>query len=76
VEDDRTDNPPTSDIERLRCQFADTGWRFGTVWASAASGPDARRLFASRDMTLLTAWNEHELAEKIRYERSSGARTQ
>ena len=60
--------PPASDIERLQGQFGDQGWRFGSVWATAASGPDRRRLFAKRDATLLTAWTEAELATKLRQE--------
>jgi hypothetical protein len=63
-----TTAPPASDIERLQGQFGDQGWRFGSVWATAASGPDRRRLFAARDATLLTAWTEAELAIKIRQE--------
>jgi hypothetical protein len=57
---------PPSDIARLREQFP--GWRIGTTWASAASGPDVRRLTATRDGVLLTAWNAAELARNIRYE--------
>ena len=56
------------DIQRLQEQFGDQGWRFGTVWASAASGPDKRRLYAARDTTLLTAWTEAELAVLVRHE--------
>jgi hypothetical protein len=52
------------DIQRLRDQFPD--WTFGTVWASAASGPDARRIWASRDRFLLSAWTAAELAADIR----------
>jgi hypothetical protein len=56
------------DIHRLQEQFGDQGWRFGTVWASAASDPDKTRLYAARDTTLLTAWTEAELAILIRHE--------
>ena len=55
-----------SDTDRLREEFP--GWRFGTVWASAASGPDARRLYASKDGRLITAWTAAELAADIRRE--------
>jgi len=41
------------------------GWDFGSVWASAASGPDARRLWAARDGMLLSAWTAAELARNI-----------
>jgi hypothetical protein len=56
------------DVQRLQEQFSAQGWRFGTVWASAASGPDKRRLYASRGTTLLTAWTAAELAILIRHE--------
>jgi hypothetical protein len=43
------------DLTKLREEYP--AWSFGTVWATAASGPDARRLWASRDGILLTAWD-------------------
>jgi hypothetical protein len=52
------------DVQSLRDQFP--GWTFGTVWATAASGPDARRLWATRDGYLLSAWTVGELAAEIR----------
>lgn len=55
-----------SDLDELREQFP--CWRFGTVWASAASGPDKRRLYATNDGVTLTAWNRFELAADIRRE--------
>ena len=57
-----------SDLTALREQFP--AWRFGTVWASAASGPDKRRLWATRDGVTITAWNAAELAMDIRREES------
>lgn len=56
-------NDPAEDLQR---KFPT--WRFGTVWASAASGPDRCRVTASRGGVLLSAWNMAELAEKLRYE--------
>jgi hypothetical protein len=48
------------------------GWQITTVWATAASGPDARRLMAYRCVgnrrVLLTAWTSAELARDIRRE--------
>ena len=44
------------------------GWQFGTVWASAASGPDRRRVFAQCGRVLLTAWTAAELAASLRRE--------
>ena len=61
-------NDPAGD---LQSEFPT--WRFGTVWASAASGPDKCRLTASRDGVLLSAWNAAELAAKIRYEENQEA---
>jgi hypothetical protein len=54
------------DLAKLRKDHP--GWNFGTVWASAASGPDARRLWATRDGMLLSAWTAAELARNIRQE--------
>jgi len=56
--------PP--DIARLCEQFP--GWTFGTVWATAASGPDRRRVWATRDGILLSAWTAADLAANIRRE--------
>lgn len=62
----------SSDLADLRTEFAGSGFTFGSVWASSATGPDARRLFASRDGVLLTSWNAAELRMKIRHELSRG----
>ena len=51
-----------------RLQREHPGWQIGMVWATAASGPDARRLTASREGVLLTAWTAAELARNIRRE--------
>ncbi len=61
-------NQPDS-VARLRDEFPQ--WRFGTVWASAASGPDKCRLTAYRDGVLLSAWNAPELRLKIAREENS-----
>jgi len=53
-----------SDVARLREQFP--GWTFGTAWATAASGPDWRRVWAMRDGILLSAWTAENLAADIR----------
>jgi hypothetical protein len=55
-----------ADIERLR--EAHPLWRIGSVWASAGSGPDARRLTAARDGIAVHAWTAEELSECITYE--------
>jgi hypothetical protein len=51
------------DLDQLREDFP--AWRFGTVWASAASGPDARRLWASKGTVLLTGWDAAGLRMSI-----------
>lgn len=53
----------TDDLLQLRKDFP--GWQFGTVWASAANRPDARRLWARKDDILLSAWNAAELRVAI-----------
>lgn len=61
----------SDDLAELREQFAGSGFTFGTIWASAGSGPDPRRLYARRDGMLLTAWNAAELRIKLRRELAS-----
>ena len=55
---------PSDPISVLREEFP--SWKFGRVWAAAASGPDRCRVTAYRDGVLLSAWNVRELAEKLR----------
>lgn len=57
------------DLDRLREQFP--GWQIGSVWATAATGPDVRRVTATKDGMLLSAWNAAELAADIRREEQS-----
>jgi hypothetical protein len=52
------------DVALLCEQFPE--WAFGTVWTTAASGPDARRIWGMRDGFLLSAWTAPELAADIR----------
>jgi len=61
-------------LDELRGEFP--GWQFGTVWASAASGPDKRRLFASRGGCLFTAWTAAELAGRLRQEEADERKRQ
>jgi len=53
----------SSQIDRLRQPH--TLWAIGSVWMSAASGPDARRLTASREGIQVHGWTEAELSRKI-----------
>jgi hypothetical protein len=59
------------DIGRLRA--AHPLWRIGSVWASAGSGPDSRRLTASRDGIQVHAWTAEELSGCIAYEEQHNA---
>ena len=61
----------SGDLADLRKEFSGSGFTFGSVWASAGTGPDARRLYASRDGVLITSWTAAELRMKIRHELSS-----
>jgi len=63
--------PPASDIDRLKRDHP--GWFIGSVWASAASGPDARRLVAVRDGIQVHAWTAAELSQLISYEEAAQA---
>jgi hypothetical protein len=56
-----------SDVDQLRQQFP--SWSFGTVWATAASGPDRRRLLAMRNGIILSAWTAGDLAAEIHREK-------
>ena len=61
--DPTTPHEPAPDIERLRAQHA--AWTIDYAWTSAASGPDARRLTATREGIRVTAWTAAELSRKI-----------
>jgi hypothetical protein len=63
-----SDETVSGDLADLRKEFAWSGFTFGSIWASAATGPDARRLYASREGMLITSWNAAELRMKIRHE--------
>ena len=52
-----------TDLDRLR--NAHPLWAFGTVWATRASGLDARRLVATREGIQVHAWTEAELSAKM-----------
>jgi hypothetical protein len=56
----------SDDLAQLREQFPK--WRFGTVWATAATGPDRRRLWARYEEILLSAWNADSLRNAVRWE--------
>jgi alkanesulfonate monooxygenase SsuD/methylene tetrahydromethanopterin reductase-like flavin-dependent oxidoreductase (luciferase family) len=56
----------TDEVDQLREQYPT--WEFGSVWATANSGPDNRRLTARQGTILLTAWDVGELREKLEHE--------
>jgi hypothetical protein len=59
------------DLAQLREEFP--GWRFGSVWATAASGPDRRRLWARNGPVLLSSWNAAGLRAAVRAEETRSA---
>jgi hypothetical protein len=54
------------DIVWLRERFTD--WNFGTMWTTVSSGPDHRRIWASRNGVLLSADTAIALVGKIERE--------
>ena len=54
------------DLTQLHEEFP--AWQFGTVWGERGQWPGARRLWASRDGILLTAWTAPELRQAIEAE--------
>jgi hypothetical protein len=65
--------PTQDDLAVLRQEHP--GWNFGTVWTTVNSGPDKRRIWASRNGVMLSAWTAAELTADINRERT-GERTQ
>jgi hypothetical protein len=55
--------PPTSDLDRLRAEFP--GWTFGSSWTVVGTGPDRRRLWASRGAVYLSAWTVADLRGQV-----------
>jgi hypothetical protein len=60
---------PADDLAQLRAVHP--GWTFGSVWTTAGSGPDRRRIVAIRDGIILSAWTAEALAADIRREDES-----
>jgi hypothetical protein len=58
--------PTQDDLAKLRLEHP--GWNFGTVWTTVNSGPDARRIWASRNGVILSAWTAAELSRDIQRE--------
>jgi hypothetical protein len=62
------DETINGDLDDLRKEFEGSGFTFGSIWASAAAGPDARRLYANRGGVLITSWTAAELRMRVRDE--------
>ena len=60
--------PTQDDLAVLRQEHP--GWNFGTVWTTVNSGPDKRRIWASRNGVMLSAWTAAELIADINRERA------
>jgi len=60
--------PARDDLARLSEEHP--GWNFGTVWTTVNSGPDKRRIWASRNGVILSAWNAAELSKDIKREQA------
>ena len=58
--------PMPDDLAWLRQEHP--GWNFGTVWTTVNSGPDKRRIWASRDGVILSGWTAAELAQDLKRE--------
>jgi hypothetical protein len=56
------------DLARLREEHP--GWNFESVWITANSGPDRRRIRASRNGAILSAWNAADLSKDIKREQA------
>jgi hypothetical protein len=54
-----------SDIDQLREQHP--LWAIGSVWTAAATGPDNRKLWATRGSVTVQAWTAESLSEQIAY---------
>lgn len=52
-----------NDLHSLRADFPQ--WRFGTVWRTAATGPDCRSLWATRNGVQITAHTEDALRAQL-----------
>ena len=60
-----------SDIDLLRAAFP--SWSFGSIWISAGTGPDQRRLMAVKGEVTLSAWTADDLAAMVTAESIAAA---
>ena len=60
--------PAQDDLARLREKHP--GWTFESVWITANSGPDRRRIRGSRNGVILSAWNAADLSKDIKREQA------
>jgi hypothetical protein len=54
-----------SDVDLLSATFGGSGWSFECVWVTTASGPDWRKLVASKGGLTLTAQTAEDLGAKV-----------
>jgi hypothetical protein len=59
-------DPTGGDLARLREEHP--GWVFESIWITVNSGPDRRRILASRNGVILSAWTAAELSKDIKRE--------
>jgi hypothetical protein len=57
------DTTDPEDVARLAEAFP--GWVIGARWVTAGTGPDQRRLHASRNGTTLEAWSAADLERQL-----------
>jgi hypothetical protein len=60
--------PMQDDLALLRQEHP--GWSFGSAWTTVNSGPDRRRIWASRNGVTLSAWTAAELSRDIKREQA------
>ncbi len=56
----------SEDLDQLREEWP--AWSFGTVWTTAASGPDYRRVWAQCETILITGRDAAEVRIQLAYE--------
>jgi hypothetical protein len=66
---DDSASPEPDDLAQLRTDHP--AWTFGSVWTTAGSGPDRRRIVAIRDGIILSAWSAEAIAADIQREDES-----
>ena len=63
----------SDELDELRQQYP--GWSFGTVWTTAATGPDHRRVWGQQGSVLVTGRDAAAVREQIAHERETAQET-